>query len=1252
MLIGVLDIAPYPSLSPAYANVLNRRDLSCGQKKVSVRGYTMRDIGVLESRIKNLEYYTSLSLLEKDALSFKILDDNGNERFKNGYFIDTFKDASLTAKGIDPDFRIVFDPSELSIRPMFSTDSFYYEEVSGGIGVAVNDGKVTFSYTEELFFNQSRVTNTRNLERGTYYFQGAMTLFPNQDVWIDTSYAPDEVVTIKTDNSLISITTNAEADVAAQVKKSYLNTDWEGWKATIIGYNLYRGQGAAKRFVGRYNSESQARAVASQWTTQPKGIAPGRPWSDVPGDVATLETIYNNTRLGTNWFANESLDTAAGGNKLISSDKIPYIRPQEIIVKVQGMKPYSKLHAFFDGVNVSSYCTPLTASQFELALAKLPLPLGAVAAQGSDLIVDVDSNLYFILKITVNGPKFKTGDRKLIVLDSEQLAPETIDATNDASTVASAIFFADGTKQTLQRTVYSTSGYKKTSEATSESYQSEAQLVLPNTFVPPPPPKSHCCFDPDAKVLMADLTWKAIKDIEVGEQVVGDHGKINTVTRNKTISVGKRGMLKFKGSSFYTTNDHLFLTKKGWKTWKPEVVFADKNTTNGNFLIGENRERSIDNDDHLKFYDVVDGQLVDKFVSYSELDAQEVKFDPDFIVHDLSLDGNQTYIVEGYLVHNCCVAYTVLVQVPQDEEGIFVTSYDVFIQRKSQTRPLWFELREMDSAGNITDVQIPGSFVRVENADIPVSNNGINSPLNVKFDAPIFLFNNKPYAFVVHSYAPGGLSVDPDTSIWISRLGQQDINTGEIVNQRQRMGKFLQTTNNKQWYEIQDVDMTIKVYRALFNQGTATFVCGQEPVEKFFLANVSSSLTGRVGDHFITGDTLTITGSNTSGGNVISLGDRVIGNTSAATASGNVISLLGGNKYATTNTRYQIGESVSVFDANGSYKGITGIVTTIANSHAQLSYYDESSSNIYAEFITSTGGFIQNTVIQSVRDSGYDYRAEVQSINDYRYSSVSFEPNVLDFAKTGLKYEMQTYANGSTTASGYETIIPSETHYFNEEKVLYSKTNELSLLNGDHSNKVRVTLESTSEYVSPVFDFNSSHTIFINNLINSNTLGESVNANAGITTASAGGPALNKYISQVITLADGQDAEDIQIFLSSYRPPTTDVKVYAKILSADDPEALAQKNWIELIKQGNGDTTYSSLANRDDFKEYSYGFNVSNLTGTNGEVQYTSQSVTYTGYKYFQIKIVLISETDTATGLINTAVVPRVADLRCIALQI
>ena len=141
-----------------------------------------------------------------------------------------------------------------------------------------------------------------------------------------------------------------------------------------------------------------------------------------------------------------------------------------------------------------------------------------------------------------------------------------------------------------------------------------------------------------------------------------------------------------------------------------------------------------------------------------------------------------------------------------------------------------------------------------------------------------------------------------------------------------------------------------------------------------------------------------------------------------------------------------------------------------------------------------------------------------------------------------------------------------------------------------------------------------------------------------------GGNAINKYISQTVTLADGQDAEDVKVYLTAYRPPGTDVRVYFKAKHADDPDSFDDKYWIPLNKEENGGSTYSSLSNRLDFKEYSYTFSNEDKTGPLTEFQYVSGGITYTGFKYFAVKIVL-----TAT---NAAIVPRVADLRVMAMQI
>ena len=44
----------------------------------------------LEDRIKSLEYYTTLSLLEKETANLFIPDTEGLNRFKSGFFVDNF----------------------------------------------------------------------------------------------------------------------------------------------------------------------------------------------------------------------------------------------------------------------------------------------------------------------------------------------------------------------------------------------------------------------------------------------------------------------------------------------------------------------------------------------------------------------------------------------------------------------------------------------------------------------------------------------------------------------------------------------------------------------------------------------------------------------------------------------------------------------------------------------------------------------------------------------------------------------------------------------------------------------------------------------------------------------------------------------------------------------------------------------------------------------------------------------------------
>ena len=59
--------------------------------KSESKRYTMKDIAKLDGRISNIEFYTSLSLLETDTNSLTIKDPTtGLDRFKSGFYVDNF----------------------------------------------------------------------------------------------------------------------------------------------------------------------------------------------------------------------------------------------------------------------------------------------------------------------------------------------------------------------------------------------------------------------------------------------------------------------------------------------------------------------------------------------------------------------------------------------------------------------------------------------------------------------------------------------------------------------------------------------------------------------------------------------------------------------------------------------------------------------------------------------------------------------------------------------------------------------------------------------------------------------------------------------------------------------------------------------------------------------------------------------------------------------------------------------------------
>jgi hypothetical protein len=276
-------------------------------------------------------------------------------------------------------------------------------------------------------------------------------------------------------------------------------------------------------------------------------------------------------------------------------------------------------------------------------------------------------------------------------------------------------------------------------------------------------------------------------------------------------------------------------------------------------------------------------------------------------------------------------------------------------------------------------------------------------------------------------------------------------------------------------------------------------------------------------------------------------------------------------------------------------------------------------------------------------------KAQITSVNNLIIHSLI--PKILSITPTGTSVNLGykgTNSNTGVVENDYNDVVSGTLKELTDyERRVYSASNE-AVASLPKTFNLKATLNNSNKYLSPIIDISSKRIVCIENIINSNT----VNEETGYGEAEA------RYISKTVTLADGQDAEDFLLYLTGYRPVNTDILVYVKFLSGDDPSALSSKIWTKL--ELRNPTLRSSSINNLDYKEFVYGLQTSiplyangqpvttaayKPTGSENAIRYAdSGGAVYETYKSFDVKIVLTSS--------NKIYVPKVNDIRAIALQL
>lgn len=381
--------------------------------------YTMRDIGKIEKRVSKLEYYTSLSLLEKETAGTQIFD-GANVRYKNGFVVDSFYGHNIGAI-THPDYSVSMDKAQGRLRPMFFEDNTRLVWDQGqSSGLRKTGPLLTLNYYQSKFIEQpyssyAEFVNPYNV----FSWTGDLTLSPNTDEWKETQRAPDVVI----DQTGIYDTLVQMLDASGAI-----GTVWNEWQTNWVG---------------------SAQNVDTQTT-----VYDGNPLITVT-DTATTITTTNTSQLARNGVRTSIVPdtvTTNMGDKVVEVNFVPFIRSRKIYFKASRMKPNTKVYAFFDGIPMAEYVTNDTYVDYSIRTDSENYLDASGHPEGNEqLITDSNGNLSgsFVIPNT-SILKFKTGSRIF------RLTNSPTNASKNTETSAEAVYFAQGVMNTIENQVVST----------------------------------------------------------------------------------------------------------------------------------------------------------------------------------------------------------------------------------------------------------------------------------------------------------------------------------------------------------------------------------------------------------------------------------------------------------------------------------------------------------------------------------------------------------------------------------------------------------------------------------------------------------------------------------------------------------------------------------------------------------------------------------------------------------------------------
>ena len=769
-------------------------------KTVPHKRYTMRDIGGLEHRIKNLENYTTLSLLETDTKNLSVKDPNtGLDKFKSGFFVDNFRNHNSHNLTGESKFDIDIEKSECRPRSTERNVGLVFETVTTQSNPTTTDynfvndftdgnitrggAALTLNYTEQVFIDQKNATRTENLNPFLVdVFVGAIELVPSSDFWIEEIPLTPQNVEIDSAFDAIAQLLGVEDRENGGMASSFWNSHEQTWNgrdsATLIDEDIIGSQVISSNANSNTDVNQQGNTTTTTVTTTTT--------TDIQNTIQqTFEETGVEKTFNLELSSNEQVIDL--GTKVVGIEVLYNIRSRNIEVSVKRVKPNTRYYVFMENTDLTQYAVP----------KYLPISMDRGTFSVNDIVQSSNSETSgnASIKFRVASPNHKSGPYNN-PNDLVTILPYPNITVPTAYSSTSEILNVDTADLALENNIDNIGWVRKGMKLVNSAGTAEATVGDLALFSDDKGDLIFSLHIPDPKISGNPLFTTG-----------GNTVRVTTSATNASIldPGSSSAETEYIASGYQTNTQEQTLSIK-----TPQIERVQVGTTDISRTFNEERTE---------------------------------------VVTSVDIDVQTSVEVED----SDPLAQSFLVDEKVHKDGIFITSGELFFKTKDDSVPVTVQIRTMRD-GTPTKTVVPFGETKINPEDVNLSDDS-SAATTFNFKSPVYLQSGYEYAIVL--MAPATLNY----LAFINRMGESDLITQGLNSTQPTLGSLFKSQNNSTWTPSQYEDLKFKLNKANFvtNSPSSVLLYNSElPLGKIKKTNPVVGFSKRVSIKLSTPSTVTL----------------------------------------------------------------------------------------------------------------------------------------------------------------------------------------------------------------------------------------------------------------------------------------------------------------------------------------------------------------------------------------------------------